>query len=179
MSAYDPAALKSLFDSCESAKGSHARGAALEDLTQYIFTRVPSVELHARDVKDQSGTQELDLVLSHFYPLSSLPVPDVTIIVECKNEKRKTSSAQVIGFGAKLKTRSAKIGIFVTAAGLSGTRQPETAAHAAIRDELSSGVSIIVVTAAELADLSNSDELAALLRDRLLELHTFRSYRSV
>lgn len=179
MSTYDPATLKGLLDACASASTTHARGAALENLTEHIFTNTPSVELYARDVKDQSGTQELDLVLSHLYSLSSLPIPDVTIIVECKNEKRKTRSEQITRFGTKLRTRSAKIGIFVTAAGLSGTINPQTAAHAAIQDELSTGVSIIVVTATELAALSSSDELAALLRSRLLELHTYRSYRSV
>lgn len=179
MDPYDPARLKELLEACGSAKGSHARGAALEDLVQHVFTSIPTVELYERDVKDQNGAQEVDLVFSHLFGISLLPMPDVTIIIECKNEKRRSSSAQIIVFAAKLRSRSANIGVFVTAAGLSGKMRPETAAHAAIRDALADGVSIIVVTAQELAAISSSVELAALLRSRLLELRTFRSYRSI
>jgi hypothetical protein len=179
MNAYDPARLKTLLAACESATGAHARGSALEDLVQHIFAATPSVTLYRRDVKDQDGTQEVDLVFSHLQHVSLLPIPDVTIIVECKNERRKATSEQITRFGTKLRTRNAKIGIFVTAAGLSGKNKPAVAAHAAIRDELSAGASIIVVTAAELAAVTSSDELAVLLRDRLLELHTFRNYQSL
>jgi Restriction endonuclease len=179
MDPFDPALLKSLLDACESAIGSHARGAALENLVQHVFTASPSVKLYERDVKDQSGAQEIDLVFSHLFSMSLLPIPDVTIITECKNERKKTSSAHIFGFAAKLQTRSANIGVFVTAAGLSGKPRPETAAHAAIRDALAGGISIIVVTAEEVSTLSSADELAVLLRDRLMELRTFRSYRSI
>lgn len=179
MDPFDPARLKGLLGACHTARSSHARGAALEDLVQHVFTSVPSVELFRRDVRDQSGAQEVDLVFSHYVGTSSLPMPDVTIIVECKNERRKSTSDQITRFAAKLRTRSANVGIFVTAAGLSGNIRPETAAHAAIRDELAGGISIIVVTAEELAALSSSDEVVALLRGRLLELRTFRSYHSI
>jgi hypothetical protein len=179
MNGYDPTQLKTLLDACASATSAHARGSALEDLVQNVFAATPSVKLYMRDVKDQDGTQEVDLIFSHLQHISSFPIPDVTIIIECKNEKRKSTSEQITRFGTKLKSRNAKIGIFVTAAGLSGKIKPAAAAHAAIRDELSAGASIIVVTAAELATLTSSDDLAALLRDRLLELHTYRNYQSL
>jgi hypothetical protein len=179
MNAYDPGQLKALLAASQLAVGAHARGAALEDLVEHVFAAVPSLALYRRDVRDQDGAQEIDLVFSHLQHLSSLPISDVTIIVECKNESRKSTSEQITRFGTKLRTRNAKVGIFVTAAGLSGKSKPAAAAHAAIRDELSAGASIVVVTAAELAALSGPDDLAVLLRDRLLELHTFRNYRSL
>jgi hypothetical protein len=179
MDPYDPAMLKSLSGACYSAKSSRARGAALEDLAEHVLTAVPSVRLYARDVKDQNGTQEIDLILSHLYYLSSLPMPDVTIIVECKNETRITSSTQVSTFGNKIRRRGLGIGILVTTAGLSGSWKPPTAAHAAVGEELSHGAAIIVVNTAELANLSSSDELVALLNERLLELRTYRTYRSI
>lgn len=177
MDTYSIDELGDLFLACDAAKGSHARGAALENLVEYVFLSVPSVALYARDVKDENGAQEVDLVFSHYHHLSGIPVLDVTIIIECKNEKRRTSAAQVREFGSKLRSRNMGIGIFVTAAGLSGT--PGRAAHAAIRDELHERVSIIVVTARELAGLKVPSDLARLLTRRLNELRTLRGYRSL
>ena len=139
--------------------------------------QVPSVSLYARDVKDEDGAQEIDLCFSHFHFLSIIPIPDVTFMVECKNEAKKSSAAQVREFGSKLRTRNLPIGIIVTAAGLSGRQG--THGHAAVRDELACGVAIIVVTADEVASLSSVLDLSSLLIDRLNELRTYRGYRSV
>jgi Restriction endonuclease len=177
MNAYVKVKLGALLAASVSATTSAARGSTLEDLVQHVFEHVPSVAIYERDVKDASGAQEVDLVLSHLQSVSRLPIPDVTIIVECKNERRKTSAPHVMAFGSKLRSRGLNIGILVTSAGLSGQRG--TAAHSAIRDELRGGVSIIVVTAAELGDLNNPDDLVQLLTERLNELRTYRDYRSI
>ncbi|MGW4330536.1 restriction endonuclease [Nocardia sp. NPDC004573] len=176
MTGYDVALLASLHEACRTAIGSHARGKALEDFVEYVFTQVPSVSLYARDVKDLDGAQELDLVLSHIPAMSEIPISDLLLMIECKNEQTKTSAAQVREFGAKLRSRSLSIGIFVTAAGLSG--KIGEAAHAAIRDELGTGIAIIVVLAHELSTIVEHEDLARLLRYRLMELRTYRSYRS-
>jgi len=177
MNSYLPEKLNSLLHASRTAIGSSGRGAALEDLVEHVFEGVPSVSLYARDVKDESGCQEVDLVFAHFFPISRLPILDVTIIIECKNERTKTSAAEVREFGSKLRTRSMNVGVLVTAAGLSGKRG--VAGHSAIRDELSNGTSIIVVIAEELAHLRNPDDLVVLLTARLNELRTVRGYRSV
>jgi hypothetical protein len=178
MDNYPSATLQRLLAACEKSKGaSHELGAALEDLVEYVFSIVPSVSLYARDVKDESGAQEVDLVFSHLHPLSGIPIPDVTIIVECKNEAAKLSAAHVREFGNKLRTRSMGIGVLVSRTGLSG--RPGRHGHSAIRDELQGGVAIIVVTAYELAGLCDSTGLSALLTRRLNELRTFRGYRSI
>jgi Restriction endonuclease len=178
MDDYDTYTLEQLFDACNGVgANTHQQGKTLEDLVEYVFSAAPSVEVFARDVKDDSGAQEVDLVFSHLHHVSLLPMPDVTIIVECKNEQQRTSAKQIRDFGAKLRSRNMNIGIFVTAAGLSGG--PAKAAHSAIRDEQSTGVSIIVVTANELAALTDPDGLARLLKSRVNELRTFRTYRSI
>jgi hypothetical protein len=177
MESYQAETLRELSCACEKAKGSYARGAALEDFVEYVFSAVSSVNLYARDVNDESGSQEVDLVFSHHHSLSGIPLPDVTIIVECKNERIKTSAAHVREFGNKLRTRSISIGVLVTYAGLSGS--PGRHGHAAIRDELQNGVAIIVVMASELAGLQAPVGLSILLTNRLNELRTFRGYRSI
>jgi hypothetical protein len=177
MNAYVKVKLRALLGATVSATSSAARGSTLEDLVQHVFEQVPSVTIYERDVKDDSGAQEVDLVFSHLPSVSRLPIADVTIIIECKNERRRTSAPQVMAFGSKLRSRGLNIGVLVTSRGLSGKRG--TAGHSAVRDELRGGVSIIVVTAAELGDLNSPDDLIQLLTDRLNELRTYRDYRSI
>lgn len=177
MNTYDVDQLRTMLAACESAATRATRGSTLEDFVQYVFENVASVAIFERDVKDESGAQEVDLVFSHLNYVSYFPIQDVTVIVECKNERRRTSSTQITAFGSKLRRRGLNIGILVTMAGLSGV--PGTAGHSAIRDELSDGVSIIIVAARELATLTCSDDLVELLRKRLLELRTYRGYQSV
>ena len=177
MGVYAQVKLRTLLAAAASARSNAARGSIFEDFVQHVFEGVPSVTIYERDVKDESGAQEVDLIFSHFYFVSRIPIPDVTIIVECKNERRKTSSPEVTLFGNKLRSRGLNIGILATYAGLSGRRG--TGGHSAIRDELRQGVSIIVVTAADLVALKCSDDLVQLLTDRLNELRTYRGYRSL
>lgn len=153
------------------------RGRALEDLVEFIFSKIPSVKLYQRDVKDEDGAQEIDLVFSHYPAISGMPISDITILVECKNEASRASSNQIREFGSKLRTRSLPVGVFVTAHGLAGTRGKS--AHAAIRDELALGSAIIVILSSELVNLESHDELVALLTNRLLELRTLRGYHSI
>ena len=178
MSSFQPQMLAALCVACSRTRGSVARGSALEDLVEYLFTCVPSVQLYERDVKDDSGAQEIDLVFSHYQSISLLPMPDVTAIVECKNERRKTSSDQVRSFGSKLRSRSLSVGILVTASGLSGSKR--THAHSSIRDELGLGVSIIVATLEDLCKITSMpDDFSRLLTERINELRTHRTYLSI
>ncbi|MGH3630772.1 MAG: restriction endonuclease [Sciscionella sp.] len=154
-----------------------ARGKALEDLVQFVFSKVPSVKLYQRDARDEAGAQEVDLVFSHYPAISKIPISDITILIECKNEASPTSAADIREFGTKLRSRSLPIGVFVTTSGLAGT--PGRSAHAAIRDELATGSAIIVVTSSELANFDSHNELVRLLMARLLELRTLRGYRSI
>lgn len=177
MGGYAQETLRRLLAKCSSAATLAARGSTLEDLAQYVFEQVPSVTLYARDVKDEVGAQEVDLIFSHLFFTSRIPIPDLDIIVECKNERRKTSSPQVTAFANKLRSRGLNVGILVTAAGLSGSRG--MAGHAAIRDELRGGVAIIIVTAAELGGLDTPDDFVQLLANRLNELRTYRGYHTI
>lgn len=177
MTDFDWARLADLCVSCSRARGSVARGRTLENLVEYIFSCVPSVQLFERDVKDEGGAQEIDLVFSHYQSMSLLPMPDVTVMVECKNERRKTSSDQVRSFGSKLRSRSLNIGVLVTASGLSGNKS--THGHLSIRDELALGVAIIVLTLNDLAGITEPGELGLLMRRRLCELRTYRTYRTL
>lgn len=174
---YDRVCLVELYERCKSTGSAVARGRALEDLVEFVFIKIPSVKLYQRDVRDEDGAQEVDLVFSHYPAISGIPISDITVLVECKNEASRASASQIREFGTKLRTRSLPIGVFIAARGLAGTRGKS--AHAAIRDELALGSTIIVVVSSELANLESHEEFVLLLMDRLLELRTFRGYRSI
>ena len=177
MGTYNAVKVREMLAACKSAKTRATRGSSLEDFVQHVFENAPSVALFGRDIKDESGSQEVDLIFSHYHFQSNFPLTDVTVIVECKNEKRRTSAAQIREFGSKLRSRGLNIGILVTMAGLSG--KPGTAGHSEVRDQLTLGTSIIVITAQELGELTCSSDLSELLTRRLLELRTYRGYRSI
>jgi len=174
---FDRAEIHKLRGLCQTARGARARGSALEDLTEYIFRQVPSVSLYQRDVCDEFGVQEVDLVFSHLPVISRLPIPDVTIVVECKNERQRASASQVRDYASKLTSRALNIGILITTAGLSGHGGRN--AHGAIRDVLAQGTAIIVVTTDELSSLKTPEDVPGILTDRLVELRTYRNYRTV
>lgn len=169
--------LYELYKRTELGGSTASRGRALQDFVEEVFCRVPSVKLYERNVLDEDGAQEVDLVLSHYPALSQIPIADVIIIVECKNEMRRTSAAQVREFASKLRSRSLSTGVLVTSRGLSGRRGRH--GHRAISDELRSGVSVIVITSTELMSLKGPDQLALLLFERLMELKTLRGYCSI
>ncbi|GAA5114461.1 restriction endonuclease [Pseudonocardia adelaidensis] len=160
------------------ARGSTTtRGRALENFVEEVFCSVSSVRLYERNVLDEDGAQEIDLVLSHYPAISNMPISDISIIIECKNDSRRTSAAEIREFGRKLRSRSLPVGILVTTAGLSGRRGQH--GHRAISDELRGGVAIIVTTTAELLSLKDPSEVAMLLFERLMELKTLRGYRTI
>jgi hypothetical protein len=60
----------------------------------------------------------------------------VTLLVECKNEERPISSAEVRIFGTKLGERNQPVGVMISRAGLSGRSRNKTAGHGTVGLEL-------------------------------------------
>ena len=112
-------------------------------------------------------SKEVDLIFTHLNSISQLPIHDVVVVVECKNERKRTGPEDINHFAMKLRTRGVPIGIMVTSAGLSGGRGRY--GHAAITTALSTGVTIIFIKTAELVDLRAADQFVGLLRLRLSE----------
>jgi hypothetical protein len=177
MPPYSAGKLGELLAACDSAQGSYAKGQALEDLGEYIFGEIPGVSLFERDVLDDTGAQELDLVFNNFFHLSGLPIADVTLIVECKNERGRTKAADISVLTSKIQSRSLRVGVLLTRRGVSG--RPTRAGHATIHEALLQGVSLIVVTWDDCTKLETTEDLVVLLTERLQELRVRRYYHSV
>jgi len=177
VAAYDPVKLSDLAAACLKAVGNHAKGEAMADLVEYVFTEVPGVLLVERSHTYPDNTAEVDFIFSNKPYVSLLPTHGVTVFIECKNEARKISASQVRVFGSKLGDRAQRFGVMVTRQGLSGKGM--SSAHGAIVRELQHGRSIVVLTLPELAALLVSDDLVALCEARLMELESKGTYVTI
>src|SRR5258708_7840414 len=131
MTAYDAAELARLVEQVRAtATGgdNRAKGAAMANLVAYVFGQGPGVELRYREFLDPDGSSEIDLVFRNQPQMSGL-FDGVTLLVECKNEERPISTAEVRIFGSKLGERNQPVGVMISRTGLSGQSRNRTAAH--------------------------------------------------
>jgi hypothetical protein len=157
------------------ATTSHEKGRALEDLVQYLLERVPGVTFHERDVTDFFGIQETDLIFRNDFRRSPLPFSDFRLVIECKNSDSPVSAQEVQYFAHRLRMRACNVGILVAAYGLTGT--PGTYAYLEITQALADGRQILVITRADLESLATTEDLVAVLEQRLMDLVTYRTYQ--
>lgn len=169
--------LDKLIASVETANTNDTKGSSMADLVEYVFGEVPGITCTSRSFTEPDRTDEIDLVFQHSFLLSGLAIPQITLIVECKNEARKISAAHVTRFATKLRDRNLPVGFMISRTGLSGTRS--THAHGAVRTELSHGRTIVILTLEDLRYLVGTDELLTLCEGRRHELEVWRTYTSV
>jgi hypothetical protein len=161
----------------DPAPNTTAKGRRLQDLAEYLLREIDGLTIVGRNILNGAKSEEKDLWVQHRPYISSLPFADVLFPVECKNEDRRTSGAQIRDFELKIRDSGGHDGLFITAMGLSG--DPASRAHHAITMALSRGIRIIVVTAADLASLNTSTDLVDLLIDRFTELRVIQGYHSI
>jgi hypothetical protein len=84
MARYSAARLAAMLQAVDSAATNDARGTALEDLTDYLFTRIRGVTVFERDRVDNEGAHELDLLLWNDQLPAALPFLEAVLLIECK-----------------------------------------------------------------------------------------------
>jgi hypothetical protein len=93
------------------------------------------------------------------------------LLIECKNWSVAVGAAHVREFATKLEHRACAYGVLIAANGITGNAQDRTAAHDAIRMALAvKGISIIVITRAELEMWTDTAEIVELIKLKLCEL---------
>jgi len=178
MAGYDVAKIKSLVAACKKHRATNSeKGEAMADLVEYMFTAADGIALIKRGLLDVDGSGEIDLVFSNDVFVSQMMTPGITVFIECKNEARKIGATQVRTFASKLNDHNQPLGVMVTAKGLSGG--PRTHAHAVVTTELSKGRTIVVLTLDDLALITHSKDLVALVHARRQELEVQRHYSSI
>ena len=84
----------------DAAGNPDAKGRIFEDLTVYLMERFRGVRVADRNVLDNTGAQELDVVFWNNRVSSPFDFLDPILISECKNEANPLSSAKCREFVA-------------------------------------------------------------------------------
>ncbi|GAA2734006.1 restriction endonuclease [Actinocorallia aurantiaca] len=164
-------ALTSLDDTTTTGQGMR-----LQNLAHFVLESVPGVTIVAQNTMDAQHSGEIDLWLQH-EAKAKLPFIDPLVPVECKNEVRTTSAAQIREFAAKIRYSGGSDGLIITRSGLSG--QALTGAHHALQAALHDRIRILVVTCQDLEMMTRAAEIPRLLQDRHIELRMKRTYQSI
>ena len=154
----------------DSATTRTGKGKALEDLTCYLFEKVPGVSVDERNELSAFDDEEIDVLFWNKRPNNGLYFFPSLFIAECKNSSNPVGSRNVTNFISTLRSRACDHGILVAANGISGTTDPPTRAYHQIAFALTQMIRILPVTREEIEALSHSDDLVELLKRKLCGL---------
>jgi hypothetical protein len=167
--------VRTILEAGDRAATTRAQGNALEEATAYVFSKIPGVTLHDRQVRNVFGVDETDLIFINNRGLSGVDVLDVALIVECKNLTRPVGFQSVQDFAAMLENKGASSGVLVASNGLTG--EPGHDAYRALETALTRGRRIVVLTRADLESMATTDQLVRLITIRYMDLVTYGTFR--
>jgi Restriction endonuclease len=168
---YSDGKIHAYLSAVDKASFAHAKGAALERLSRYLFESIPGVTFERRNILDLPRAHELDLAFWNDSRESALHFLDAVMIVECKATASPLGSRELRWFVSKLQDRGSHNGVLVALSGITGTADQSSSAHsevltAMIRDQ----IRVLVVTRNEIVRLKSPCELADLLRQKFTRL---------
>lgn len=154
----------------DNAQTTAAKGKALEDLSCYIFEKIPGISIAKRNSMNTFHTEEIDIALWNEKSSKGLHFLPHIILIECKNWSSAVSSIEVSWFAEKLESRGLDFGILIAANGITGNTDEINRAHQIVARHLSKGRRIIIVKRSEIQTLQNTDNLVKLIKEKLCEL---------
>jgi Restriction endonuclease len=171
MASLSPKRIQRDFGRGDNAADGYERALALEDLTKYLFRRLPGVRFSAQDVVVAGGSEEIDLVFWNDGLREGLPFLPNILLFECKNWHDPVVSSAVSFFIQKVTSRHLEYGFLIAANGITGDQNEITAAHAQIETAfLQNKVKTLVLTRAEIEQLTSTEALIRLIQDKILRL---------
>ncbi|MFJ6523562.1 restriction endonuclease [Streptomyces filamentosus] len=170
MTFIDRGRVATLLAAGDAAVSNAARGKAFEDLLTYLFELVPGISATVRNQLDAFSSEEIDIAFWNEGDPNGLRQFDQIILVECKNWSKPVGASEVTIFSSKLEARGRPLGILVAASGITGEAGDLTAAHHILSRALGQKREILVVTRKEIEQLSDTDELVRLLKQKRLQL---------
>jgi hypothetical protein len=179
MAAYSKRTIGSKLAAVDFAASADARGAALEDLSRYLFEMFNGVECSGTNLFNAPRSHELDLAFWNDQRRSLLFFLDAVLVLECKATAHPVGSAEVGWFVRKLQDLGVNHGILVALNGITGGGDGRSSAHdevitAFVRDK----IKILLLTRVEIEGLTSSRNLANLLKRKLLILTLKRAVDS-
>jgi len=172
MSLYSINKIQDYLNRSDNASSSDAKGDIFEELVIYLFTKCRGIRLVDRNIIDSTGSREFDIALGNNRAVSPFDYLDPIIICECKNEANPIGSNDVRDFVQKLRTSGANNGIIISSNGITGQiRGHNRNATSAIIDAMTMDrIKIIILTRAEIMNLSTTDNLSNLIWEKFSQL---------
>ena len=156
-----------LLDLAANAETTDAQGKAYEDLAAYLFSQVPGCIVE-RNVTNKFYTEQVDLAIGNSRLPEGLPLLAGVILIECKDWSQPVDSKTLGYFINICAGRNVELGLLMAANGITGDADDLSHAHSLGMAAGPRGVSVIVVTTAEIASLQSTDEFVELLSRRYL-----------
>ena len=154
----------------------HERGIKLEQLSKYLFEKIPGVSFLEKNFLDAQRAHEIDIAFWNPQNISPLNFLDAILIIECKNTGRPVGSSDVGWFIRKLQVRGSRHGILIALNGITGESDGISCAHSEVLNALTrDGIKILVVTREEITGLSDTQDLVNILKEKELQLTLYRT----
>lgn len=178
MPKYSQNKIKQLLEKSDNALNSDTKGAILEQLVRYLFSRIPGVTFYAANVLDGVRAHELDVVFSNDTRTSDLYFLDFIIITECKNTAKHVGADAVRWFISKLQDRGVKTGVLISLCGITGEYDNCSHAHSEIINALNrDGIKVLVVKREDILSFIETKDLVILLQKKIMTLTIERTIK--
>lgn len=171
MAKYSKNTILRLLNESDNAPNSDIKGAKLEELVNYLFSKVPGVTFSAANTLDGVRAHELDVIFKNDQRVSDLYFLDFVIITECKNTANRIGSIDVRWFISKLQDHGVKNGVLISLSGITGEADGISNAHSEILSALNKdGTKVLVVKREDILSFSTTDDLVNLLESKIMKL---------
>jgi len=167
----DPAAVRRYLHDAATSTTCDAQGKAYEALAVYLFECIPGC-FAERNIISFFGTEQIDVGVGNPRLPQGLPLLPTVLIVECKDWARPVDSKTVGYFINILANRGVETGILIAANGITGDAEELSSAHALGISAVARGIKVLIVTSAEIENLTCTADLAGLLNRRYLRAIT-------
>ena len=158
--------IRKLLNYRESCNNIGKRGKPLEELACYIFKNIPGIEILAKNQHDKYHSYEIDLVLWNDQDRKGVYFLPSRVIIECKNWKAPVNVKELSWFIQKVKSNGLSLGILVAQTGISGSESGGAYAYHVLEKALSEGCQIIVLTAKDLENITNTGQIVEILKEK-------------
>jgi hypothetical protein len=153
-----------------------ARGRAIEDIGELLFSSIPGISIQGKRVLDVSRAQEVDLVLRNEQHERGLPHLPYLLYAESKNWRSAIGPNEVSWFATKVRERNGTFGIILVRDRISGLRTLNpSGAYLQLLFELERGCELILLTRSEIERVRSGERLAKLLMKKLEYLKSARA----
>ena len=163
----DPETVASYLHAAAAAPTADAQGKAYEALAMHLFEAIPGC-LAERNITSFFGTEQIDIAVGNPRRPDGLPLLPTVLLVECKDWARPVDSKTVGYFINILDSRSVEAGILIAANGITGDPEELSHAHALGITALARGIKLLIMTTAEIQNLTCTADLTRLLNHRYL-----------